>query len=291
MLFGNEMLLTSLYLASIIASLMMVLLDPVLNKISLRPFYITLSSSCFVAGTLGIKFGFAKLLQIEDDTLQKLSNTWLIPSASVGIFLFVVSFFFSERNELLWRSKGREKPHAEVFYNAVQTFCYSVMALLIMRLKLFMTPHLCICCAILANNEVLRSINIRLEKRIHAVLVVAIVAAMASEGKSNIEKQLRIKGEYSNPEQELLFDWILKETKPTDVFAGTMPVMANVKLSTLRPILNHPHYEDVGIRERTEKVYSVFSRKPINEVHNTLKKMGANYFVFQLFNCAPEPSR
>lgn len=37
---------------------------------------------------------------------------------------------------------------------------------------------------------------------------------MICSGKSNIEKQLRIKGEYSNPEQEQLFDWIQKETKP-----------------------------------------------------------------------------
>ncbi|EPB68527.1 hypothetical protein ANCCEY_12381 [Ancylostoma ceylanicum] len=164
MLFGNEMLLTSLYIASIIASLIMVLLDPVLDKISLRPLYITLSSSCFVAGTLCIKFGFTKLLRIEDDAhifdilRSKFSNyatfhTRLYTCSAEFDFMPFEVCSFANFSTVIERSHSISNVF-QVFYNAVQTFCYSVMALLIMRLKLFMTPHLCICSAILANNEV-----------------------------------------------------------------------------------------------------------------------------------------
>lgn len=325
MLFGNEMLLTSLYIASILSAFILVSFDAALCRISLRPLYVGLSMLSFVAGTVCIKLGATRLLNVKDDahifdillskftnystfhtrlytcsaefdfipleTLQKLCDTWLIPSAVLGVLLFLISLIYTEQQKVLYRNGERGKPHAEIFYNVVQMCCYAVMALLIMRLKLFLTPHLCICSALLANNKLLSSIRIQLDKRIHALVLVAVIAAMAYEGRSNIEKQLLIMGEYSNPEQEMLFDWIMKETEPDAVFAGTMPVMANVKLTTLRPIVNHPHYEDAGIRDRTKKVYSMFSRKPIDEVHKVLKKMGVNYFIFQLFNCAPNPIR
>ena len=108
---------------------------------------------------------------------------------------------------------------------------------------------------------------------------------MAYQGHKNIQDQLKIHGEYSNPEQENLFLWVQKNTAPEAVFGGSMPLMANLKLSTERPIVNHPHYEHEEIRNRTLKVYSMYSRRPLSQVHQTLREMGINYYIFQPHSC------
>lgn len=41
---------------------------------------------------------------------------------------------------------------------------------------------------------------------------------MAYQGTTNIQKQLEIQGEYSNPDQEALFDWISTRTKSGECF-------------------------------------------------------------------------
>jgi len=41
---------------------------------------------------------------------------------------------------------------------------------------------------------------------------------------------------------------------PKAAFAGSMQLLAGVKLCTARPITNHPHYEDKALRHRTKEV-------------------------------------
>ncbi|GAB5568683.1 probable C-mannosyltransferase DPY19L1 isoform X1 [Prionailurus iriomotensis] len=112
-------------------------------------------------------------------------------------------------------------------------------------------------------------------------VVFAVLAAMSIQGSANLQTQWNIVGEFSNLPQEELIEWIKYSTKPDAVFAGAMPTMASVKLSALRPIVNHPHYEDAGLRARTKIVYSMYSRKAAEEVKRELIKLQVNYYILE----------
>lgn len=57
-----------------------------------------------------------------------------------------------------------------------------------------------------------------------------------------------VAGEYNNPKGEELVTWIRDHTPKSAVFAGSMPTMATVLLTTGRPVVNHPHYESASLR-------------------------------------------
>ena len=88
-------------------------------------------------------------------------------------------------------------------------------------------------------------------------LFVLIMAVGAYTGQQNLAKQWRTMGEYENPQQEQLLEFVLESGKiPTNaVFGGSMPTMATIKLVTKRKIVNHPHYEDTELRDRTYRLY------------------------------------
>uniref|UniRef100_A0A8C7PME9 C-mannosyltransferase DPY19L1 n=1 Tax=Oncorhynchus mykiss TaxID=8022 RepID=A0A8C7PME9_ONCMY len=163
-------------------------------------------------------------------------------------------------------------------YHSLQLIAFVVLAMLIMRLKLFLTPHMCIMASLICSKQLFGWIG---EKFKLHVMVFGILSIMAMQGAANLQAQWGIMGEFSNLPQEQLLDWIRDNTPPNSVFAGAMPTMASVKLSAGRPIVNHPHYEDAGLRERTKLVYAMYSRKSAEVVKRNLMQMEVDYFVLE----------
>ncbi|EPQ08887.1 Protein dpy-19 like protein 2 [Myotis brandtii] len=112
-------------------------------------------------------------------------------------------------------------------------------------------------------------------------VIFGLLTVMSIQGFVNLRSQWSILGEFNNLPQEELIEWIKSSTRADAVFAGAMPTMASVKLSTLRPIVNHPHYEDADLRARTKIVYGVYSRKSAKEVRDKLLELHVNYYILE----------
>lgn len=246
---------------------------------------------------------------LDPENPTKLTKTLLLPAAIVSFTAVLLKILKNECNTLMATKDNKEnpkmydpesdeeetddfkkgvnlKPHAEHLYHVLQSLAFVAMAIIIMRLKLFGTPALCVMASLLASRQLFGFIC---DKRKHQAAVVVLIAAMSVQGIMNLQTQFATQGEYNNPEQEALVEWINTETPKTAVFAGAMPTMATVKLCTGRAIVNHPHYEDVGIRERTHKVYQIFSRKPPTVVWQTLNSMKVTHVVVDIQWCRGRP--
>ncbi|XP_054520155.2 probable C-mannosyltransferase DPY19L2 isoform X8 [Pan troglodytes] len=135
--------------------------------------------------------------------------------------------------------------HSELAFHTLQLLVFTALAILIMRLKMFLTPHMCVMASLICSRQLFGWLfrRVRFEKVIFGILTV-----MSIQGYANLRNQWSIIGEFNNLPQEELLQWIKYSTTSDAVFAGAMPTMASIKLSTLHPIVNHPHYEDADLR-------------------------------------------
>ncbi|XP_026083545.1 probable C-mannosyltransferase DPY19L1 [Carassius auratus] len=225
---------------------------------------------------------------IETETLIRYIKTMLLP-VNVLIVAFIAGRTIQDiigflRNEKTEKSDHDEMEQSQMLakgvlvYHGLQLVAFAALAVLIMRLKLFLTPHMCIMSCLICSRQLFGWVG---EKFKLQLTVVGILSIMAVQGIANLQSQWDIIGEFSNLPQEELLEWIKDNTRPNAVFAGAMPTMASVKLSTGRAIVNHPHYEDAGLRERTKMVYAMYSRKPAEVVRRNLIKLQVDYFILE----------
>uniref|UniRef100_A0AAY4A0Q3 Dpy-19-like 1, like (H. sapiens) n=1 Tax=Denticeps clupeoides TaxID=299321 RepID=A0AAY4A0Q3_9TELE len=275
LMFGNSMLLTSFYASSLVSIWVSwsdyhrgIMYDAIENLVMFFSFTCRAHISSLIKSKFTSYKDFDTMMYtcaaefdfMEVETPLRYIKTLLLP-----INLLVVAAVV-----------GRVR--ITHFFFTLQLIAFAVLAVLIMRLKLFLTPHMCIMASLVCSRQLFGWIGEKLKLQLVAF---AILALMAVQGVSNLQNQWGIIGEFSNLPQEQLLEWIKANTKPSAVFAGAMPTMASVKLSAGRPIVNHPHYEDAGLRERTKMVYAMYSRKPAEVVKRNLQNLQVDFFILE----------
>ncbi|XP_041758878.1 probable C-mannosyltransferase DPY19L1 [Coregonus clupeaformis] len=235
--------------------------------------------------TCAAEFDFMEL-----ETLLGYVKTLILP-----VNIVIVGIISGKAIKEVWRSLRREiiyskedididteQPaqfaNGEMVYHSLQLVVFAVLAILVMRIKLFLAPLMCLMASLICSRQLFGWIGEHFKRHI---TVFGILSIMAIQGVANYQSQRGIVGDFSNLPQEQLLEWINANTMPNAVFAGSMPTMARVKLSTGRAIVNHPHYEDTWQRERTKLVYTMYSRKPAKEVKRNLMQLQADYFILE----------
>ncbi len=232
---------------------------------------------------------------IDGQTIFKLTESLLIPIAGL-VFIFYLTILIHKIVSGL--DNDTIKTDCVIFYNLVQFMVYTIMAVLIMRLKLFWTPHLCILASLLAHNQKEYNIFDLIQKKIsikqkftNKYIIFLIIGLISYQGIKNIQLQRSNQGQYSDYSMEKMIIWINQNTMLNDAFVGSMPTMANVKLSTNRPIIDHPHYEHEGLRERVGKIYSyLYGYRNIDDIYSILKdSFKAKYLILEAHLCKSFP--
>ncbi|XP_063044863.1 probable C-mannosyltransferase DPY19L3 isoform X2 [Engraulis encrasicolus] len=193
----------------------------------------------------------------------------------------------SSRDEQAMRTRRRMRP--DVAYNLLHTLFFGLLAFSTMRMKYLWTGHMCAFAAFgVCGTEMwtlcLRVVRCNSQAKLRLIrytVPIVILAFLYYKFWPKLMEELSELREFFDPDTVELMTWISSKTPKRAVFAGSMQLLAGIKLCTGRALTNHPHYEDRALRERTRQVYQVYARRSPEEVHGVLRGAGADYLVLE----------
>ncbi|KAK0429083.1 hypothetical protein QR680_011180 [Steinernema hermaphroditum] len=173
--------------------------------------------------------------------------------------------------------RGAQKVDTQLVYVTVQSALCGIMALFALRMKFVWFPQLCV----VAVAGGYRFASRLLGRSAGAVILLALAAHLLNGQAKIYQEQMANEQEFYDPDTVELMEWIKTSTRPTATFTGSMQLLAGVKCCTGRRLTNHPHFEDRWLRERTQRLYQIYGRTPVADVHKTLKKELSNYIILE----------
>ncbi|XP_017870712.1 PREDICTED: C-mannosyltransferase dpy-19 homolog [Drosophila arizonae] len=122
-----------------------------------------------------------------------------------------------------------------------------------------------------------------------SVSLAVFLLSMFDPGMVNIREEY-FPTRYNQPTDDLegMLEWIKLNTERDAVFAGPIEIIGTVHLTTRRPIVNHAHLEMRQMAERTEHVYSVYSRQQSSDIYNQYTQLKIQYLIISLHECTNE---
>ncbi|KAB5525937.1 hypothetical protein PHYPO_G00145940 [Pangasianodon hypophthalmus] len=232
------------------------------------------------------------------DTFDRLAATLLLYpylcTLSVLVIVLALAALTNLREFGAGRTSGVPEETAfsmrpDVAYNLLHTIFFGLLAFSTMRMKYLWTGHMCAFAAFgVCSKEMwtlcLRVIHCNTEGKLKLIrysVPAVLLAFLYYKFWPKLTEELSELREFYDPDTVELMTWISSKTPKSAVFAGSMQLLAGIKLCTGRVLTNHPHYEDQALRERTRQVYQIYARQSAEEVHRLLRAVGADYVVLE----------
>ncbi|XP_031314417.1 probable C-mannosyltransferase DPY19L3 isoform X2 [Camelus dromedarius] len=232
------------------------------------------------------------------NTFERLSDTLLFYAyifvLSITVIAALAVAFHNLSDSTNQQSMGKVGKYTiglkpETAYNLTHTILFGFLALSTMRMKYLWTSHMCVFASFgLCSPEIwellLKLIHLYNPKRICIMrysIPILILLYLCCKFWPGMMEELSELREFYDPDTVELMNWINSNTPRKAVFAGSMQLLAGVKLCTGRTLTNHPHYEDNSLRERTKAVYQIYAKRSPEDVHALLRSFGADYVILE----------
>ncbi|KAJ7985832.1 hypothetical protein DPEC_G00344570 [Dallia pectoralis] len=236
------------------------------------------------------------------DTFDRLAGTLLAYPYLVTVAVFLAMLMMAALANLCDSAAGgrpvlqggREdvRPicmRSDVAYNLLHTVFFGLLAVSTMRMKYLWTGHMCVFASYGVCGKELWTLflnmircNTRMKLRlIRYTVPLVILGYLYYKFWPKLMAEVSELREFYDPDTVGLMTWISSKTPKKAVFAGSMQLLAGIRLCTGRVLTNHPHYEDRALRERTRQVYQIYARRSPDEVHAILREAGADYVVME----------
>ncbi|NXJ06739.1 D19L3 mannosyltransferase, partial [Odontophorus gujanensis] len=179
------------------------------------------------------------------------------------------------------------KPDAA--YNLIHTVLFGCLALSTMRMKYLWTSHMCVFASFgLCSTEIwqliLKCARLYTSQRTQVIKylipIITLLYILYKFWPGIMDELLELR-EFYDPDTVELMNWIKSNTPNTAVFAGSMQLLAGVKLCTGRTLTNHPHYEDKHLRERTKQIYQIYAKRSPEDVYRILRSFSTDYVILE----------